>query len=39
LLLVASGARGLHMLGLDARVRDGVSPQLFARTMTLNSAG
>src|SRR6266508_2636796 len=39
LLLVASGACGLYMLGLDARVRDAVPPQLFARTMTLNSAG
>lgn len=38
-LLVASGACGLYMLGLDARVRDAVPPQLFARTMTLNSAG
>jgi len=37
--LVASGACGLYMLGLDARVRDAVPPQLFARTMTLNSAG
>src|SRR6266511_2978224 len=37
--LVAPGACGLYMLGLDARVRDAVPPQLFARTMTLNSAG
>jgi hypothetical protein len=27
------------MLGLDARVRDATPPQLFARAMTLNSAG
>jgi predicted MFS family arabinose efflux permease len=39
LLLVASGACGLYMLGLDARTRDAVPPELFARTMTLNSAG
>jgi hypothetical protein len=39
LLLVASGACGLYMLGLDARVRDAAPPELFARTMTLNSAG
>ena len=39
LLLVASGACGLYMLGLDARTRDAVPPQLFARAMTLNSAG
>jgi Transmembrane secretion effector len=39
LLLVASGACGLYMLGLDARTRDAVPPQLFARTMTLSSAG
>jgi MFS family permease len=38
-LLVASGACGLYMLGLDARMRDAVPPQLFARTMTLYSAG
>jgi hypothetical protein len=38
-LLVASGACGLYMLGLDARTRDAVPPELFARTMTLNSAG
>jgi len=38
-LLVASGACGLYALGLDARVRDAAPPQLFARTMTLNSAG
>jgi MFS family permease len=38
-LLVASGACGLYALGLDARVRDAAPPHLFARTMTLNSAG
>jgi hypothetical protein len=38
-LLVASGACGLYALGLDARVRDTAPPRLFARTMTLNSAG
>jgi predicted MFS family arabinose efflux permease len=38
-LLVASGATGLYMLGLDARTRDAAPPELFARTMTLNSAG
>jgi len=38
-LLVASGACGLYALGLDGRVRDAAPPQLFARTMTLNSAG
>lgn len=38
-LLVASGACSLYALGLDARVRDAAPPQLFARTMTLSSAG
>src|SRR6266498_4206296 len=38
-LLLASGACGLYALGLDGRVRDAAPPQLFARTMTLNSAG
>lgn len=38
-LLVASGACGLYMLGLDARTRDAAPPELFARTMTLNQAG
>jgi predicted MFS family arabinose efflux permease len=38
-LLVASGASGFYMLGLDARTRDAAPPELFARTMTLNSAG
>jgi MFS family permease len=38
-LLVASGACSLYGLGLDARVRDAAPPKLFARTMTLNSAG
>ena len=39
LLLVAAGACGFYTLGLDARVRDAAPPELFARTMTLNSAG
>ena len=38
-LLVASGACGFYSLGLDARVRDAAPPDLFARTMTINSAG
>jgi MFS family permease len=38
-LLVTSGACGLYSLGLDARVRDAAPPRLFARAMTLNSAG
>jgi hypothetical protein len=38
-LLVASGACGLYMLGLDSRVRDAAPDYLFARTMTLYSAG
>jgi MFS family permease len=38
-LLVLSGACGLYVLGLDARVRDAASPELFARTMTLSSGG
>jgi predicted MFS family arabinose efflux permease len=38
-LLVVSGACGLYVLGLDARTRDAVPPQRFARTMTLNTAG
>jgi hypothetical protein len=38
-LLVASGSCGFYALGLDARVRDAVPPQLFARTMSLNSTG
>lgn len=38
-LLIAAGACSLYMLGLDARVRDAAPPQLFARTMTLNTAG
>jgi MFS family permease len=38
-LLVAAGACGLYLLGLDGRVRDVVPPHLFARTMTLNMAG
>jgi hypothetical protein len=38
-LLVTSGACGLYMLGLDARIRDAAPHRLFARVMTLNSAG
>jgi MFS family permease len=38
-LLVTSGACGLYSLGLDARVRDAAPARLFARAMTLNSAG
>src|SRR5438067_6546361 len=38
-LLVGSGVCGLYALGLDARVRDAAPGGLFARTMTLNSAG
>lgn len=38
-LLVASGACGLYALGLDARIRDVAPAALFARTMTLSSAG
>ena len=38
-LLASSGACGLYALGLDARVRDAAPRALFARTMTLNSAG
>jgi Transmembrane secretion effector len=38
-LLVCSGACSVYALGLDARVRDVTPPHLFARTMTLNTAG
>jgi MFS family permease len=38
-LLVASGFCGLYGLGLDARIRDAAPEQLFARTITLYSAG
>ncbi|HZD69905.1 MAG TPA: MFS transporter [Actinomycetes bacterium] len=38
-LLVVSGACGLYVLGLDARTRAAVPPRLFARAMTLNTAG
>jgi predicted MFS family arabinose efflux permease len=38
-LLVASGICGLYGLGLDARIRDATPEHLFARTMTLYSAG
>jgi MFS family permease len=38
-LLVASGLCSLYALGLDQRVRDAAPEQLFARTMTISSAG
>src|SRR5262249_59467859 len=38
-LLVVAGACGFYTLGLDGRVRDAAPPDLFARAMTLNSAG
>jgi predicted MFS family arabinose efflux permease len=38
-LLVVAGACGMYSLGLDGRVRDAVPEKLFARTMTLNTAG
>jgi predicted MFS family arabinose efflux permease len=38
-LLVAAGACALYGLGLDARVRDATPVPLFARTMSVNSAG
>jgi hypothetical protein len=38
-LLIVSGACGLYVLGLDARVRDAAPRRLFARTMTLSSGG
>jgi predicted MFS family arabinose efflux permease len=38
-LLVLSGTGSLYALGLDARVRDTAPPQLFARTMTVNTGG
>ena len=38
-LLVASGACSVYGLGLDARVRDAAPRRLFARAMTINSAG
>jgi predicted MFS family arabinose efflux permease len=38
-LLVLAGVGGLYSLGLDARVRDAIPPQLFARTMTLSTGG
>jgi predicted MFS family arabinose efflux permease len=38
-LLVVAGACSLYSLGLDGRVRDAAPPALFARAMTLNSAG
>ncbi|HYK66328.1 MAG TPA: MFS transporter [Streptosporangiaceae bacterium] len=38
-LLVVAGVCAVYGLGLDARVRDAAPPPLFARTMTVNSAG
>ncbi len=38
-LLVAAGACGCYVLGLDARIRDAAPLPLFARTMTVSSAG
>jgi MFS family permease len=38
-LLLLGGACSLYSLGLDARVRDAAPPHLFARTMSLNTAG
>jgi predicted MFS family arabinose efflux permease len=38
-LLVVAGACGLYSLGLDGRVRDAAPSELFARAMTINSAG
>jgi predicted MFS family arabinose efflux permease len=38
-LLVVAGGCGFYSLGLDGRVRDAAPRELFARTMTLNSAG
>ena len=38
-LLVVSGICGMYSLGLDGRVRDAAPERLFARAMTLNSAG
>jgi hypothetical protein len=38
-LLALSGAGALYSLGLDLRVRDAAPDHLFARVMTLNSAG
>jgi hypothetical protein len=37
--LTFAGAFGMYSLGLDGRVRDSAPDRLFARTMTLNSAG
>jgi hypothetical protein len=38
-LLIIAGACGCYALGLDARIRDAAPRALFARTMTVNSAG
>ncbi|HVV59320.1 MAG TPA: MFS transporter [Gaiellaceae bacterium] len=39
LLLAVSGFGSLYALGLDLRVRDAAPERLFARVMTINSAG
>jgi predicted MFS family arabinose efflux permease len=38
-LLAVSGLCGFYALGLDARIRDAAPARLFARAMTINSAG
>jgi MFS family permease len=38
-LLVVAGAGGCYVLGLDARIRDAAPLPLFARTITVGSAG
>jgi MFS family permease len=38
-LLVVAGACGCYVLGLDARIRDAAPLPLFARTITVSSAG
>jgi Major Facilitator Superfamily len=38
-LLVISGACGIYVLGLDARIRDAAPAELFARTMTVSWSG
>lgn len=38
-LLVVAGAGGCYVLGLDARIRDAAPLPLFARTMTVSTAG
>jgi Major Facilitator Superfamily len=39
LLLVISGACGVYVLGLDARIRDAAPEEMFARTMTVSWSG